>query len=415
MFLENIFILLRNKVVLTGGRLDQTKIIWFYPASMDTGRCDDFNMIWQELYKEYFGENADNNLFSISESAAPYNYYRKKRGAKSDVVTIDIGGGTTDVYIVENDKPQMLLSFVFASNAIFGDALRWDSDSNGFVQLYFQQFQEVLNSNGLQELESTLKEIESRKNSSDIVAFLFSLITNKQVNKNQALDFLLKLSQNKKMKYIFIIFYGAILYYIAKSMKAKGLKRPLTLAFSGNGSKTLRILSPNNATIGEFARLIFDSVYGSEGNRLDVIYEEEPKKATCKGGILQPVKQTPNDIKPIKFTLIGDNLEEIPDKKVKFEELIEESKESIVNSVLEFIDFLFKLHDDNDEFLTRSLGADENIIDKVKEFAKDKTELSQSLQSALKGKKGSKNIEETLFFYPLVGILHELAQAISKE
>jgi hypothetical protein len=192
------------------------------------------------------------------------------------------------------------------------------------------------------------------------------------------------------------------------------LKRPLTLAFSGNGSKTLRILSPNNNTIGEFAKLIFDGVYGQEGNRLDIIFEDDPKKATCKGGILNPTSQTPSDIKPLKFVLIGDDLDSAPTAKVKFEQITEDVQDKIIDSVTGFFDFLFTLHDDNDEFLTRSLGADEGIFDEVKEILNDRVELSQSLKSALNTKKNSKVIEETLFFYPLVGLLHKLAQKISE-
>jgi hypothetical protein len=414
LYLENLFIMLRNKVILNGGNLEATKIIWFYPASMDTGRCDDFSVIWANLYKEYFGNNVDENLITISESAAPYRYYQKKKGAKSEVVTIDVGGGTTDVYVVENHEPKMLLSFLFASNAVFGDAFNWDSDSNGFVNLYYEKFIDILDSCGLEELKSTLNEIERRKNSPDIVAFLFALFANKQVNDNEALNFLFKLSQNKKMKYTFIMFYGAIIYFIAKSMKTKGLKRPLTLAFSGNGSKTLRILSASNNTIGEFAKLIFDQVYGEEGNKLDIIFEDEPKKATCKGGILDSSRQTPSDIKPIKFTLVGDDLNKVPADKMKFEQVNDEMKENIVDSVIEFVDTLFDLHENNDEFLTRSLGADDSIIEQVKEICKDRVELSQSLKSALNQKKGNKIIEETLFFYPLIGVLHELAQKISR-
>jgi hypothetical protein len=413
-YLENIFLLLRNKVILNGGNLKATKIIWFYPASMDTARCDEFSQIWNDLYKEYFGNDVDTNLINISESAAPYRYYRKKKGAKSEVVTIDVGGGTTDVYIVENDEPKMLLSFLFASNAIFGDAFNWDSDNNGFVNLYYGQFSEILNNCGHLELAKILAEVESHKKSNDIVALLFSLFTNKEVNGNDALNFMLKLSQNKKLKYIFILFYGAIFYFIAKSMRVKSLKRPLTLAFSGNGSKTLRILSPNNDTVSEYAKLIFDGVYGQNEKHLNIIFEDGPKKATCKGGVLDSTRQTPNDIKNIKFTLIGDNLDKAPTDNVKFEDITEEVQEKIVDSVIAFFDFLFELHDNNDEFFTHSLGADENIIDEVKAICKDRVELSQSLKAALKTKKSGKVIEETLFFYPLIGVLHELAQKISK-
>jgi hypothetical protein len=421
LYLENIFILLRNKVALNGGDLHETKIIWFYPASMDTGKFDNFNGYWKEFYKKYFGGNANQNLITISESAAPFRYYKRKKGA-SNVVTIDVGGGTTDVYIVENNQPQMLLSFLFASNAIFGDGgiggeTRWDSDSNGFIQRYYKDFLDILNTvddGKLQDLADTLSQIERRHNSPDIIAFLFSLLGNKKVKGNDSLDFLKKLSNNKKFKYVFIMFYGSILYFIAKSMKAKGLNQPITLAFSGNGAKTLRILSSNNNTIGTFAKLIFKGVFGQEPSRLDIIFEDEPKKATSKGGIIDPTPQTPADIKKIKFTLTGNDLNNVPTEDVKFEQITADVQAQIVDSALEFVDFLFELHEKNDEFLTTVLGADDNIVEEVKEICKDRVELEQSLKHALSHRKPTKKVEETLFFYPFIGLLHELAQKVNK-
>jgi hypothetical protein len=415
LYLENIFLLLRNKVLQNGGSLEETKIIWFYPATMDTGRCNEFNQIWTQLYQDFFGSNSDNNLITISESTAPYRYYSRKKGAKSNVVSIDVGGGTTDVFVVENNEPRMLLSFLFASNAVFGDAFKWDSDSNGFVNLYVEPFSEILKSCKQDELNSILGQISGRRNSVDIIAFFFSLSNNRKLKENDALNFSLKLSQNRKLKYLFIIFYGAILYFIAKSMKNKGLKRPLTLAFSGNGSKTLRVLSPDNKTIGEFAKFIFNTVFQDHGTTLDIIFEDEPKKATCKGGVLDPIRQTPSDIKALNYTLIGDDLDKKPDPeaRIKYDQLTEETKTNIIDSVLTYLKCLFEIHEKNDEFLTHSLGADDAIFEKVKEIATNRVELMESLLSALNTKKSNKVIEETLFFYPLIEILHKIALEIS--
>jgi hypothetical protein len=301
----------------------------------------------------------------------------------------------------------MLLSFLFASSAIFGDGgiggeTRWDSDSNGFVQGYYKEFLNVLNSaNGgdLQDLAATLQQIERHRNSPDIIAFLFSLIGNKKVKGNEALDFLKKLSNNRKFKYVFILFYGAILYFIAKSMKTKGLKRPLTLAFSGNGAKTLRVLSANTKTIGDFAKMIFDGVYETEGQRLDIIFEDEPKKATSKGGILNPNPQTPADIKKIKFTLIGDDMNKASGSELKFEDITEVVQKRIVDSVLKFVDFLFEQHEKNDEFLTKSLGADDNIFEQVRKYLTTdaRVDMEQSLRFALSSRKKTKKVEECPF------------------
>jgi len=419
LYLENLFILMRNKVVLNEGNLDRTKIIWFYPASMEPGRVSKFKEEWDKCYKEYFGLKAKENVISISESAAPYEYYRMKKGAKREVVTIDIGGGTTDVYVVENTIPKMLMSFRFASEAIFGG----DPDNNGFIKLYKESFVDVLRSNNLNELTKVLSQIASnpknKNKSADIIAFFFSLAKNTTVKDNDSLNFLEQLSSNDQLRYVFILFYGAILYFIAKTMKAKGLNKPLTLAFSGNGSKTLQVLSGSDELKSRFAKLIFDGVYENTDGKISIILEENPKKATCKGGILNPEKQEYDTIDELKSTFIGNNFDIASTNTIKYSDISKQMKADIIQSVSDFVDFMYKLHSDNNNFFTRYLNADPRILKMVKDICTDKVELSQSLEDRLDKKMDSLEdndnvVSETLFFYPLVGVLQEIAREISK-
>jgi hypothetical protein len=334
------------------------------------------------------------------------------------VVTIDIGGGTSDVYVVESRIPKMLLSFRFASNAIFGDGYNWDSDNNGFVNLYKNYFEKSLIDNNLSVLKDALNQIELQKKSPDIVAFLFSLIGGK-VNDNPSLNFLEQLLKNDRMRYVFIVFYAAILYFIAKSMKAKGLIKPLTLAFSGNGSLSLRIVSNKKEMIARFARLIFDGVY-NDGNKgeIQVIMENDPKKATCKGGILNPVSQDYETIEDIKTILPGNDFDTFSKERITYADITPEIEKGVIKSVKDFFNFLFKLHKDNDDFLSNKLNADPAIYAKVKDICQNETGLSQSLSEGLYNKRqevtDDTKVEETLFFYPLVGILHDLALKISE-
>jgi hypothetical protein len=417
MHLETIFLLMRNKVALNGGNLTATKVVWFYPASMTMGKINQFKKNWKKAYKTYFGDD-ESNVISISESTAPYSYYSKKQGARTEVVTIDVGGGTTDVFVVEGRLPKMLLSFRFASNAIFGDGYNYDSDNNGFVNLYKDDYIEMLNSNKLQALTQALNQIEAQKKSSDIVAFLFSLIGDK-VKNNSSLNFLDKLSSNDRLRYVFIVFYSSILYFIAKSMKAKGLKKPLTLAFSGNGSHSLRIVSTDKETIAKFAQLIFDGVY-NDGTKtqIQVIMEENPKKATCKGGILTPVSQDYESIKDIKTIFVGNDFDNSEAEELTYADINADTEQGVLQSVTEFFNFLFDLHKKNDDFLNEYLSADPAIYAKVKEICLDETALSQSLSDGLFHKRqeitDETKVEETLFFYPLIGVLHDLALKISE-
>jgi hypothetical protein len=453
LYLSNLMFLICNKVLLGGGNLSETRIIWFYPASMTRARLNLLEQVWQSLYKEYFekpkkddqsdnGFEADNtqeikpHLICMSESVAPYYFYLKKRGGSSDFVSIDIGGGSTDVYVtgVEEHK-KMLLSFRFAGNAIFGDGHEnFDSDKNGFVNRYLNSIKKVLFDNKKVRLNSVLEAIEGRKSSTDIVAFLFSLAHNLEVKGNKQLDFLEQLSRDQQMRYVFIVFYGAIFYYVAKAMKAKGFDMPNMLAFGGNGSKTLDALSVSNETIEHFIRLIFERVYNKayaeDEKSLRVIREDAPKNVTSKGGILTPAPQEFDKIEEIKTTLLGDNMEQITAEQVPYSTLKEEKRKQIVEQVVDFTDFLFKLNDDNKNFFEKQLGAELNLLPFVKKIVQSRDRLKKSLDSGLllieqEAKRDSapktdwaeleksRFVEETLFFYPLKGVLHELAWEIS--
>lgn len=421
MHLETLFILMRNKVAINEGNLAATKVIWFYPASMTIGKINKFKQIWKDAYENYFGPDSAKNVISISESKAPYLHFIKTQGAANEIVTIDVGGGTTDVYVVENQVGKMLLSFRFASNAIFGDAYNSNPSKNGFVYKYKESFKKVLEGNGLLQLLQALKQIEEQGKSSDIVTFLFSLIGDK-VDNNKELDFLRKLSNDDRMRYVFIVFYGSILYFIAKAMKSKGLMKPKTIAFSGNGARTLHILSDEDSVVAKFARLIFDGVYGTDKGTIEVMMEANPKIATCKGGIESPEPQPYETIGSIKTVFVGNDFSH-DDNQLTYADISEQTKEEVVKSVEEFFKFLFDLHKNNQEFLVNSLSADPTIFNEVKEFClgEEGTQLLQvSMDQGLSHKRQSDSVnddtplEETLFFYPLVGLLHDLAFRIGK-
>ena len=421
LFLDNIFILLRNKVLLNGGNLSATKIIWFYPASMTEAQCNNFKKIWNELYFKYFGPDSD-NIISMSESVAPYSYYIKKRGGKEPIVTIDIGGGTTDVYVVENKEPKVLSSFRFASNAIFGDGYNWDSDNNGFVKLYKKEFADSLSNNGLYTLQSAFNTIEKSKNSSDITAFFFALSQNHEVKSKNipSLNFLDKLQDNEQFKYVFVVFYSAVLYYVAKVMKAKNLGMPLTIAFSGNGSKTLAVLSSENDTLTKYIKLVFENVYGQKydkHNDIEIRYDANPKESTCKGGILNPEPQNFDNIEDIKCSLLGINDSDFIDKR-PLNSVDDKLLQQVVSEVDRYIDFIFALNQANDSFFSKKFNADAKIAGVVREICrKNLMEYAkqgiENRTSELRSWGAEERIDETLFFMPIVGMLNNLARELS--
>lgn len=422
LYIENIMILLRNKVLLNDGDLSKTEIKWFYPTSMLQYQIQGLKKIWCELYKKYFGDNMQ-NVVGIPESIAPYKHYKTTQGAQSSVLTIDIGGETSDIFVVEDSKPKMMSSFRFASNAIFGDAFGYDSDNNGFVSKYLDKIRSILNENGLNTLSNALEDIVAMKKSSDIVAFFYALSNNKEVKKQNitALDFQDKLSNDDCLKFIFVMFYTSLLYFVAKEMKAKGLKMPLTIAFSGNGSNSIKVLSNDTSTLKKFAQKIFEDVYGmqyAKGEVLDVICEDNPKTATCKGGILTDNSDVNFDTDELKYNLLGVNGEQTIDN-VAYNDVNEDMISKVVYEVESLIDYA--LSSDKITFYAKYFGVNQGKSNGIDEICK--TKLKQYIKSALEARKEelktwnadeNSKLEETLFFYPIIGMLNNLAREMAK-
>lgn len=415
MYIECLLIMLRNKVLLNNGDLSRTEIVWFYPASMTRNRFEKFKKQWKDSFQELFHAPAG-NIIEMSESIAPY-YFHERKGARSTVVSIDIGGGTTDVLVLDNDDPKFLTSFRFAANSVFGDGYSYDADSNGFVQKYSEEIRHLLEENHLTGLMGVLQSLLEKKKSSDIIAFFFSLTTNKEVK--NVIDFGGMLSDDKKGKYAVILFYAAIIYHIASMMKAKGFSMPRCITFSGNGSKLLNILSASDSTLERFTKLIFEKLYGTAypSDGLSIIRPDNSKESTCKGGVIhEPFRaQEYNEINEMKTILLGCDATSFAASSLSYDDLDDEVIDNVVSTVKGFIDFVFAL--DRDFSFYQEFDVDSSICDKVKNLCtKDvKTYLEKGIsikKNMLNLEGADKTIEETLFFYPLVGILNTVVREV---
>ena len=205
-------------------------------------------------------------------------------------------------------------------------------------------------------------------------------------------------------------------------MKAKSLPLPRHITYSGTGSKTLQILTHDKTTLQNFTKLIFEKVYvESYTTPLDIIQNpDNPKEVTCKGGIKSPVKQSYSDIDLIKTTLLGtDNSTFISDTlPIKYNNLPESELKKLECETIKLIEFVFEL---NKSFsFNKYFGASASGLDSVKTLCLQ--DIRKYIDDGLKLKRkeielynGDQNIEESLFFYPLVGIVNAMVRNIKSE
>ncbi len=418
-YLENLFVMIRNKIIMNSGDLDQAKLTWFYPSSMLPHRRDLLDKAIKTLHEKYI--NQTHAPIAVSESIAPFYYYCNQEGVaamNSPAISMDIGGETTDVVVFRNNQPVVLTSFRFAANAVFGDGYNKSSDHNGFISKYYNKLVDLLNQNGQHDLVQVLKDIKSKKGSEDLVAALFSLENDRRIKESSIpISFSTTLKLDNEFRVVFLLFYSAIVYHIAKLMNSMNIGSPRYIVFSGTGSKILQIPDASNNLnhLSEITRRIYSKVMGGDNPNIELRQTMNPKEVTCKGGLLIE-QQNIVDADQIKKILLGSSSDVNFDSNiVTYDQIDEELKQSVINEVEDFLQVFMEVAHDYD--FMRNFGVSREMRDLARsslmEDAMDYLLLGLQRKQGELGAQLNTRIEETLFFYPLIGGLNNLAHKIS--
>lgn len=330
---------------------------------------------------------------------------------------MDIGGGTTDVAFSSNGKVEYITSFKFAANSLFEDSFSDINSNNGIVDWFKNDILGLLQSKSeLNELVNIFNRNLGRP--ANMASFLFSLKDNSETKglARNNIDFNKILQNDTKFKVVFIIFYTAIIYHIAQIVKAKGLKAPRHIAFSGNGSKIISIISSDPKVLGKYTKVIFEKVLGTEyGSALYILGLEQgsnPKESTCKGGLItaEAFEEDPETLilrdSSGKFVSVNDTYASISDTH----------KVEIVKNVKDF--FRFTLSEIPSMFnLDNNFGVD-NVTMKIakEECTKDlEIYLDKGIELSIKESGNRDNqIEDAITFYPIKGVLQSLSNKIQE-
>lgn len=407
-YIANLVLLVRNKVVLNGGDLSKTKIVWFYPTSMSEGRLQYFEQIWDKAIEKYIGNGIA--VTHIPESVAPFYFFRNDHGViagDQPVINIDIGGGTTDVVVYKNEQIVSYTSFKFAGNALFGDGYSSQPAANGFVQFFEQQHRGILQDTLLSQYLPGKQDIDR---SEEFITALFGL-ENHPDRGDVSFSFTQKLFETDELKIVPLFFISSILYHVAKYVQSQNGSLPRYITFSGTASKMLRILdvSKKLRSVSKLANQIFNDVFAVTTANIELVAADGPKEVTAKGGLKNPV--VPELAKSVWF-----GIEEETDKtSLSYAEASgEDVRKAVIKEVSHFIDLFFSWNskiDFTNEFalstqrfplFKKVLKADLDIF-LVEGIYELKAEMNRQEDSPVK---------ETLFFMPLRGVLNKLAFCI---
>lgn len=420
-FFEQLIKLIRNKILLNNGDLKQTKIVWSYPASMMVYELNELESKWNDIILKYLGSGV--SISKVCESLTPFYYYINEKGKaalEKPMVSIDIGGGTSDIAIYKGEKPVLFSSYKFAGDAIFGDNYKRNININGFVKRFKAKLYDELKNNNLADLGTVMNNIISKNKSNDAINVLFSLENNPIIReKKLPISFLESLKADKELKIIFLLFYVAHIYHLANIFKSRKLKTPVSISFSGTASKLLTIIDASEPkdTLKRIAEFVFSDISdASEKLSIEILLEDNPKEIASKGAIYFNKKNNVN-INEIKEVLINHNTLMSESKKWTYKD-IQSLESDSVKDYEDFLELFFRLND-NISF-KEYFGIDNSILKFTKQFLEDKK--VNAMKMGINNKvielenHDEEDIAETLFFYPLVGSLGELAyNLVTKE
>jgi hypothetical protein len=278
--------MVRTKVLLEDnnvkGDIKKLKFALSFPISMGNTLKSTLINLFDAQKNEVMGPDAL-PLREVSESIAPYYQLRfvNINIQNDSFCNIDIGGGTTDIVLIDKnpEKPNELKSycssFKFAGRQLWGSGHNeFNMQENGFIAYYkqfivkndpaiYNKLERVLNSNAIR--------------TEDVAGLLFS---------KPKYKFGEVFAENKEFRVVPIIHYTAILFYITRLAKLNNVALPRTISFSGKGSEFLNLIFPSKDDLKGFTQRVL-SIFAGANVRPDFMIEKsnEPKVITAKGAV----------------------------------------------------------------------------------------------------------------------------------
>ncbi len=410
-YFEEILMLIRNKVLLSGGFLSRTGITWFYPVCMQPYQISNLETSWNKLCRRLIAPQGF-KLQKVAESLAPYYYYTKKEDVDAEsrpVVSMDIGGGTTDFVVYHRGNTAVLISSVrFAGNNIYGDFLGRGPEYNGFVKAFAPDFDMKLRDiSGVSDVYA-----KSKRSSAEFISFLYSLDSNPRMI-GKGVSFSEELRANQELRVVLLLFFAAEVYYAARLLQMKGLKTPAYITVSGTASKVLGLIGSIDA-LQTMATHIFNDMLGDDG-RVEIKQVENPKQITCKGGLNMKQRFVVDDVEAItKFRTGSETLDRL--NVPRYNDVNDAVREEVLTDYKAFVDYFFQL---NQKYsFTKYFGvSNEREFNRFRQVLTEKAE--QDFNKAIEARRDNMTDEEnpeikdSLFFIPLTGGISRLALYIA--
>lgn len=399
LFIQELLMMIKYDLLQENANLSNTELIWFRPLSFKGSVRKMYESLWAEKAKQVLGIEGS-QIKCYTESEAPYYYFSTKNAFKgiSSVALVDIGGGSTDFVLFENENPKLANSVHFGCDVLWGNGydLMSDAKTNGIYQHYLKNIE--FKSDELKELNRYLLSGKSKSSTKDIINFWLEHDEETNIHAKLLKDY----------RPLFLYHYAAVIFYFAEMLKSKGLSCPSDILFSGNGSRYIdNFITKDVEVLGKLTMIILkDRFPDGKGNTVKLHLPDYRKECTCYGGLYR--KNSDISASPYVFMGVDDKqYKDIGEIKVDFENgLCDKLISQITNMNRLYIEMLSEINKlDGDKM---KLGDIECCISDDIE-----TDLKTNFQKQVVTEDDgnlSMSWEDSLFFLPVVNRILKLTK-----
>ncbi|MFH0992056.1 MAG: hypothetical protein V1799_18780 [bacterium] len=272
---------------------------WRYSYPTAFSEYQSLKVNWQQIISKYSNllgiPQTEDMAIAMTESAASAIYFADnlKASTKSGTVCIDVGGGTSDVAIWQNNALRHQVSFRLAGREIFLNTLRTNPD-------FLKEFESDIS----RLIALKARELEFCAHADAIIAVrgeAWLKLLNKKSGK----------ANMKKFVQIIAVGLSGIFYYVGlilKHLAKKGEYDPQLpdIYMGGNGSKLFHWISEGSFTPQSSANILFrDSISRSSGLEqcakasFKIILSQKPKEEAASGLVGKKILDIPETISQV--------------------------------------------------------------------------------------------------------------------
>lgn len=268
-YIEQIVKMCVVKAIAEGYQKNNIEFVTFYPLSLGEIK-EKIENAWKTVCAQY-DINKDTSVMSISESLAPY--YAIQADVERCVVSIDIGGGSVDFAVFQDNKPLLVSSVRFGCDVLWGggkSTAPYDKTNPVFLHFVDKMVSSAASSRDKNILKVLLRMLgmkspndkfadteknTTRYSSADIINFWLG---------NRDFSFGDNNTLKKDFKAAYVAHMYAIMYHIAQVMYTTFGKKllPNAFVFSGNGCRYIDYISVK--TVKEIAGSAFALVFNGD-------------------------------------------------------------------------------------------------------------------------------------------------------